>query len=224
MAVFVVVLLFTRGNSTPNVVFLDPDTAQAEMKQPVWRVGVERVLRLVPPLWRIINRKLDIQTALYEVRRSNDELIALLPTNVVATRTNSLRAWALDPVQFAAFKTQVKTSGCLRDISGPRVSTAEGVISKCSTGKSVPFNGGQRFTGIEVALFPHVNSGEVRLLSHILFTDSRMNRAVIPNQVTIITNFNIGVRTSFRDRGGVFVLDAKNSTAVLISAELQKAK
>lgn len=222
MAVFL--LSLTRRDSRPAVEFADQGTIQSEMKWPRWKIALDRLLSLVPPLRKALNQTLNVSASLMEVKVSPEIVVSNLLTGMPESQTNSLRAWVLNFDQLAALKTGLENSNYVGHVSNPRVTTMEGVASTVSSGKSTVVDGNRRYAGVEVGVSPKTSGGDIHLLAHVMLTDSTLLGKTGTTVLLMVTNFHIGLRSSFPDRGGVFVVDTKTSNAVLITAHEQKPK
>ena len=210
--------------SRPAVEYIDQATIRAAMKWPVWKVALDRLLSLIPALRKALNPTLNVNADLMEVRVSPEliasNLLSSLPENV----TNSLRAWVLTPAQLAVLKAGLKDSNYVGHAGNPRITTMEGVGATLSTGKSTLVDGNRHYSGIEVDVCPQKSGDDIHLLAHVQLAESTLLGKTGAVVLSIVTNFQIGLRASFPDGGAVFVLDQKSSNAVLITAQEQKLK
>ena len=210
--------------SPPAVEYTDQASIRAAMKWPAWKIALDRLLSLVPPLRNALNPTLNVNAALMEVRVSPELVASNLLSSLPKTVTNSLGAWVLTPVQLAALKSRMKDSNYVEHISSPRITTMEGVGATLSTGKSTLVDGNRHYSGVEVDVYPKTSGGDIHLLAHIQLTDSTLLGKTGTVVLSLATNFQIGLRASFPEGGAVFVLDQKSSNAVLISADEQRPK
>lgn len=210
--------------SRPAVEYTDQATIRAAMKWPAWKIVLDRLLSLVPPLRNALNPTLNVNAALMEARVSPELVASHLLSSLPENATNSLRAWVLTPAQVAALKSELKNSNYVGHTGNPRVTTMEGVGATLSTGKSTLVDGNRRYSGIEVDVFPKTSGGDIHLLAHVQLTDSTLLGKTGNVVLSLVTNFQIGLRASFPDGGAVFVLDHKSSNAVLITAHEQRPK
>lgn len=194
------------------------------MKWPMWKVVVDRCLSLVPPLRKALKPTLNVQASLMEVKLSPAMLASNLLVGLPETSSSTVRAWVLNAGQLTAVRSALQNSNHVRVVGSSRVTTMEGVGATISSGKPTLVDGKRRYTGVEVDVYPNESRGEIRLLANAMLTDSTLMGRTGTNVLSLATNFNIGLRTSFPDGGGVFVLDTRNSNAVLISAHEQKSK
>jgi hypothetical protein len=219
-----VVVLVINQPSRPAVEYTDQASIRAGMKWPGWKIALDRLLSLIPPLRKALNPTLNVNAALMEVRVSPELVASNLLSNLPKTVTNSLGAWVLTPVQLAGLKSGMKDSNYVEHIGNPRITTMEGVGATLSSGKSTLVDGNRRYSGVEVDVYPETSGGDIHLLTHVQLTDSTLLGKTGTVVLSLVTNFQIGLRASFPDGGAVFVLDHKTSNAVLISAHEQKSK
>jgi len=219
-----IVTMIISQPSPPAVEYTDQATIRAAMKWPAWKIALDRLLSLVPPLRNALNPTLNVSASLMEVHVSPDLLASNLLSSLPRTVTNSLDAWVLTPIQLTALKSGMKDSNYVGHISNPRITTMEGVGATLSTGKSTLVDGNRRYSGIEVDVYPKTSGGDIHLLAHVQLTDSTLLGKTGTVVLSLVTNFQIGLRASFPDGGAVFVLDHKSSNAVLIIAHEQRPK
>ena len=219
-----IVALIINQPSRPAVEYTDQATIRAAMKWPAWKIALDRVLSLVPPLRTALNPTLNVNASLMEVRVSPELVASHLLSSVPENVTNSLRAWVLTPAQLTALKSGLKDSNYVGHTGSPRITTMNGVGATLSTGKSTLVDGNRRYSGIEVDVYPKTSGGDIHLLAHVQLTDSTLLGKTGTIVLSLVTNFQIGLRASFPDGGAVFVLDHKSSNAVLITAQEQRPK
>ena len=219
-----VIALIINRPSRPTVEYTDQATIRAAMKWPAWKIALDRLLSLVPPLRNALNPTLNVNADLMELRVSPELVVSNLLSGLPETVTNSLRAWVLTPAQLATLKSGLKEPNYVGHAGNPRVTTMEGVGATLSTGKSTLVDGNRRYSRVEVDVYPKTSGSDIHLLAHVQVTDSTLLGKTGTVVLSLVTNFQIGLRASFPDGGAVFVLDQKSSNAVLISAQEQKSK
>lgn len=193
------------------------------MKWPAWKVAVDRLLSFVPPLRKALNPTLNISATLMELRVT-PEIVANLLAGLPESVTNSWRAWPLDSARLEALQSELRSSNYVAHMGNPRITTREGVGATLSTGKSQLIDENRRYTGIEVDVYPKAGGSDIQLLAHVQMTDSMLLGKTGSIVLSLVTNFQIGLRATFPDGGAVFVLNTKGSNAVLITAQEQKSK
>ena len=208
--------------SRPTVAYANQANVRAAMKWPLLKIIIHRVVSLVPPLQRVLYPTVGADAALMELRVSPELVASNLLSGVPDQVTNSVRAWALTPVQLGDLKAGIRNSNYVGHIGNPRITTTSGVGATLSTGKSKLVDGSRHYAGIEVDVYPKTRGSEIRLLAHIQLVDSTLLGKTGMVVVSMATNLQVGLRASFRSGGGVFVLDHKSSNAVLISAQVRK--
>jgi hypothetical protein len=219
-----VVWLLTRRTSPPAVEFADAAAIRAAMTSSKWRIVLDRCLSFIPPLNNALKPRINIRASLMETKVSPHLIVSNLLTGLPETVTNSLRAWVLTSSQLARLSLELEQSNYMKTVSSPRIDTAEGIGATLGSGESRLVGDNRHYTGVEVSVCPWASQDTLQLVAHVVMTDSRLLGKTGTTVVSLATNFDVGLRTSFPDGGGVFVLDARNSNAVLISSRKQKAK
>ena len=192
------------------------------MKWPAWKITLHKVVSLIPPVRGVLYPPLDVNASLMELRVSPELVASNLLSRVPDQVTNSVRAWALTPVEFGDLKVGIRNSKYVGEIGNPRITTVSGVGATLSTGKSKLVDGNRHYAGIEVDVCPKTRGGDFRLLAHVQLMDSMLAGKTGMVVVSSATNLQIGLRASFPGGGGVFVVDHKSGHAVLISASQQR--
>jgi hypothetical protein len=159
-----------------------------------------------------------------EVKVSPEFITSNLLTRVPKAATNSVRGWVLTSSQLAALTAELRHSNYVKYVNSPRIDTAEGIASGLSSGKSTLVDDSRFYTGVEMSVCPWASREGLQLLAHVMMTYSTFAGRTGTNLLSLGTNFDVALRASFPDNGGVFVLDTKNSNAVLISSRKQKKK
>jgi hypothetical protein len=214
----------TRRTSPPAVEFADAASIRAAMKPTKWRIVFDRCLSFIPPLNNVLKPKINVRASLMEAKVSPHLIVSNLLTGLPGTVTNSLHAWVLTSTQLARLTLGLDQSNYVKTVSTPRIDTAEGISPTLSSGQSRLVDDHRHYTGVEVSACPWASGDTLQLVAHVMMTDSTLLGRTGRTVVSLVTNFDVGLRSSFPGGGGVFVLDTKNSNALLISSQKPRPK